>query len=179
MFAFRKLCADKHFRQQLAALRHFKTKIPIDALKGKQQEAEKKGVSFKKPADKPQKFLEIFEANFARKLEANFARKQGQDAYAYVALIASLTTITAGEIMRKFFPPNDRSAHTIVVENEPKTENTTDDKTFSEKMIDLWKWSNTPTTYPDRAKPDANFKSLIQSVLTDLGADFSRSGREK
>ena len=179
MFAFRKLCADKHFRQQLAALRHFKTKIPIDALKGKQQGAEKKGVSFKKPADKPQKFLEIFEANFARKLEANFARKQGQDAYAYVALIASLTTITAGEIMRKILPTNDRSAHTIVVENEPKTENTTDDKTLDEKMIDLWKWSNTPTTYPDRAKPDANFKSLIQSVLTDLGADFSRSGREK
>jgi len=163
MFAFRKLCADKHFRQQLAALRHFKTKIPIDAFKGKQQGAEKKGVFFKKQADKSQTFFEKF--------EANFARKQGQDGYAYVALIASLTTITAGEIIRKIFPPNDRSAHTIVVENEPKTENTTDDKTLDEKMIDLWKWSNTPTTYPDRAKPDANFKSLIQSVLTDLGTD--------
>ena len=170
MFAFKKLCADKHFRQQLAALRHFKTKIPIDALKGKQKGAEKK-IVFKKKADKPQTFLEI--------LEANFARKQGQDSYAYVALVASLCTITAGEILRKFSPPNDRSAHTKVVENEPKIENTTDDKTLSEKFIDLWKWFDTPTTYPDRAKPDANFMSLIQSVLTDLGADFSISGREK
>ena len=170
MFAFKKLCADKHFRQQLAALRHFKTKIPIDAFKGKQKGAEKK-IVFKKQADKPQTFPEI--------LEANFARKQGQDGYAYVALMASIGTITAGEIMRKMFPPNDRSAHTVVVENEPKTENTKDDKTLPEKIIDIWKWFDTPTTYPDRAKPDSNFKSLIQSVLADLGADFSRSGREK
>ena len=127
MFAFRKLCTDKHFRQQLAALRHFKTKIPIDAFKGKQKGAEKK-VVFKKQADKPQTFPEI--------LEANFARKQGQDGYAYVALMASIGTITAGEIMRKMFPPNDRSAHTVVVENEPKTENTTDDKTLPEKIVD-------------------------------------------
>ena len=168
MFVFRKLCAGKHFRQQLAALRHLKTKIPIDALKGKQQGAEKKGVSFKKQADKPQTFLQIF--------EANFARPQGQDAYAYFALTVSLFTITAGEFMRKFFSQNDRSAHTIVVENESKNENTIDDKTVSEKW---WEWANTPTTYPDRAKPDANFKSLIQSVLTDLGADFSRSGLGK
>ena len=166
MFAFRKLCADKHFRQQLAALRHFKTKIPIDALKG----AEKKGVSFKKQADKSHWLVERF--------EANFARKQGQDAFAYFAMAASLFTITAGEMMRKVFSSNDRSAH--VVENEPKTEDTTDDKALHEKMIDLWKWSLTPTTYLDsRAKPDANFKSLIQSVVADLGTDFSRSGPEK
>ena len=165
MYAFRKLCTDKHFRQQLAALRHFKTKIPIDALKG----ADNKTLRNLKIKAKPQTFLERF--------EATFARKQGQDAYAYAVLAGGLFIITAGEMMRKMFPTNDPSTH--VVENEPKTEDTTDDKPLHEKMIDFWKWSLTPTTYLDRAEPDANFKSLIQSVLADLGTGFSRSGSKK